>query len=754
LAFGLGFGHHLSLAFPGLVFLLYVVLTDPRLVVQPRRWWRPLLAGLVGLLPLIYLPIRGAMGAVQAPPGLATWQGFLHHFLARGWAGDMFAFANAGDLPHRLSLLPTLFPFQFHLLLLAAALLGLLGLLLRRDWRLFVMLAGSLALQTFVAITYRAPQTVEYLMPAYLPLAVAVGLFPALLSGYRPASCIPHPASCIPHPASRIPPPASCLSRCLPEISSALAAAVLWAGLLNGWAHAPSFAALADDHTARQAAEPLLETAPAGARILADWRWVTPLRYLRRVEGLRLDEVEVAEVYPVAEEEYRDTWLRRIQETDPGRPLLLTHFYEFPGHTTEPWEAGFLIRPRPVTEPLASLTPLAATFGERVVLLGYSFRRGEFPASRRGAAGPFHPGQAVEFVLAWQAAGPLDPPPSFTLRLMDAQGQHIAQVDRALSTDVAPGEVRFERLALALYPNLSPGRYQVMLGAYTVTGAGFETLSATGGEAAIHLTDLELVPSGCDLQSTVCNPRFAPFTLHRLAVPFAGGPTLVGVDYDRSVPDVLRIYLHWRGPAGGGEQVRVRTTDGAEVDTSLPPIPAGAYQTVLTDLRGPIGAPLHLVLADAQGVHRSAAGPWAWPVREVRLPAPSPDARFVPLGDEMIVVGAEARPAGPGDRLAVDVTLVAQRPLTVDDSTSVRLMDGEGRWLASHDYQPALGAVPTLKWIRGSRVVDRHLFSLPEDFDAGEIQATLLVYERFRLASLPSLDGRFTEVPLGTWTLP
>jgi hypothetical protein len=104
--------------------------------------------------------------------------------------------------------------------------------------------------------------------------------------------------------------------------------------------------------------------------------------------------------------------------------------------------------------------------------------------------------------------------------------------------------------------------------------------------------------------------------------------------------------------------------------------------------------------------------------------------------------------------VAVDVTLVSLRPLTSDDATSVRLADSEGVWLATHDCQPALGAVPTLKWIRGSRVVDRHLLSLGEGFAGGEVQATLVAYDRFRTIPLPPMDGRFSEVPLGTWPLP
>ncbi|MBU0705083.1 MAG: hypothetical protein KKC18_14595, partial [Chloroflexi bacterium] len=612
------------------------------------------------------------------------------------------------DLPHRLALVPTLFPFQFNIALLLAALLGLVGLV-RRDWRLFVLLAGSLILHTFVTITYRAPQTIEYLMPAYLPIAIAVGLIPSLAPlPLRPLIC----------------------------------SLVLCAALLNGYAHAPSFAELADDHSTRQTVEPLLAQAPANTLILADWHWATPLWYLQQVEGLRPD-VEVHYVYNVAGEEYWDTWERRVQETPPERPLLLTHFYEFPGYTTEPWGAGFLIRPRPVTEPTAPLAPLDATFKDQVQIAGYSLRQNQL-----------YPGQVAEFTLAWRATGPLAPPPSFTLVLLDADGRRVAQADRALPADVSLGEIRFERLALPLYPTLPPGSYRVMLGAYAVTDAGFETLPTGDGEAALTLTELELAPLSPNSQFAIRNSQLAPFTLHRQAIPFEGGPTLVGVDYDRSIPDVLRVYLRWRGPSGEGIQAQVRTSGGSETAAPLPPVPAGVYQTIAVDLQSHVEGPLYLSLTDEQVSPKTAAGPWGWPLRAIRLPAPAPDARFVPLGDEMVVTGATARPGPPGETMTVDVTLVALRPLTADAAVSVRLMDADGRWLDRHDIQPALGAIPTLKWIRGSRVVDRHLLRIPGDFTGDEVQAALVAYERFRMTSLVPLDGRFSEVPLGAWSIP
>jgi len=772
LALGLGGGHYPPLAFVVLFFLAYLLLIDPRLALQPRRWWRPLLVGAASfLVPLVYLPIQGARGAPLAPPGLDTLQGFLHHFLARGFAGDMFAFARGPMFPHRLALVRTLFPFQFNAGLLAAAFVGLV-VTLRRDWRLFVLLAGSLVLHTFVTVTYRAPQTVEYLMPAYLPIAIAVGLLPSLLP-LAPLSPAPLP------PLSPS-----------PSLPSLFCSLVLWSALLNGYVHGSSFVALAQDMSTRQTVEPLLKTAPAQAVVLADWHWATPLWYLQQVEGLRPD-VEVRYVWPVAGEEYRETWLRRMRESDPGRPLMLTHFYEFPGYTAEPWEAGFLVRPRPVAEPAAPLVPVPATFGEEVRLVGYRLLT-LTPALSLGGrgserqAGQFEPGQVAEFVLAWQpapspslgrGAGGEGQPPSFTLRLVDGEGQTLAQADRALGTGVAAGEVRFERLVLPLYPTLPPGRYRVVLGAYVVSEAGFETLLADGGEATVTLTELELVARGgrpTEERNQVFPKNLVsrrPFTLHRQAVPFLTGgphsairnpqsairprgPVLVGVDYDRSVPDVLWVYLHWRGPVGPGWEVQVRTADGLEAAAPLSSIPQGTYQTVVVDLPGAVKGALRLTLTNAEGQVQTAAGVWGWAVDEVQLPTPAPDARFVLLGDEMAVIGATAKTVA-GETVVVDVTLVALRPLMTDDATSVRLVDGQGRWLATHDTQPALGAVPTLKWIQGSRVVDRHLLPLPQDFAGGEVRATFVAYERFRMTPLPALDGRFSsEVPLGSWGLP
>lgn len=717
LALGLGIGHHPSLAFVGVFFLLYLLSLDPYLVLQPRRWWRPALVFLTALLvPLAYLPLRGAAGAPLAPSDLDTLQGFLWHVLAKGFAGDMFAFANPQDFPHRLALLPTLLTFQFNGLLLALALLGLLTVL-RRDGRLFLLLAGSFLLHTYVTLTYRAPQTVEYLMPAYLPIALSVGL---LSIGWGN-----HNDTKTPRENKKI---SSCLRAFVVKIYPLLTALALWAGVLNLQARF-SIAELAADTSTRQTVQPLLEAAPPGALILADWHWATPLWYLQQVEGRRPD-VAVEYVYPVVGEDYRATWLRRVEEVGADRPLLLTHFYDFPGYSAEPMEAGFRLHRRPALEATAPLSLTDIPFAEGIQLLGY-----------RLSAPPFRAGQALEVTLAWRRTASSDRAPSFTLRLVAPDGREIAQADRYLGTDVAPGEIRWERLVIPLYPTLQPGRYRLVLGAYTFSDAGFEPLPTADGESFTLLTELDVEPA-----------VRLPFTLHPQRVPYAGGPVLVGADYDRTAPDTLRVYLRWRGPTEGGT-LRLRnvfgTSQSAEHVADIPALPQGAYQTVAVDLPGTARGLLLLSLTDGTGQERVAAGPWGWPLRRVPLVVPPGDVRFVPLGDEMAVVGMRASPAIPGAVMTVDVTLVGLRALTTDDATSVRLTDDTGRFLGAHDCQPALGTVPTLKWIAGSRIRDRHLIPIPADWAGGSVRATLVAYERFRMTPIPPMDDRRWEaVPL------
>ena len=87
---------------------------------RPRRWIKPAIAFTLGLLVLVYLPVRDAAGGPLSPGNLTTIGGFLQHFLGLGFGGDMFAL----NLFDRLAILPTLLHFQFNSILLLVTIFG------------------------------------------------------------------------------------------------------------------------------------------------------------------------------------------------------------------------------------------------------------------------------------------------------------------------------------------------------------------------------------------------------------------------------------------------------------------------------------------------------------------------------------------------------------------------------------------------------------------------------------------------------
>ncbi|KPK05722.1 MAG: hypothetical protein AMJ56_15480, partial [Anaerolineae bacterium SG8_19] len=173
LAIGLGITHHGSLVFIAAFFILFLLLVQPNSM-APRRWPIILLAAGVGLATLLYLPIRGAAGAFGAPDDLTSMGGFLNHVLARGFRGDLLYFDDLGILWERLKVMGNVFAFQFHPFLLAAIVAGM-AIMIWRDRFLALLIGGSMALFILVAAIYRAPQTVEYLLPAYVLAVVSIG---------------------------------------------------------------------------------------------------------------------------------------------------------------------------------------------------------------------------------------------------------------------------------------------------------------------------------------------------------------------------------------------------------------------------------------------------------------------------------------------------------------------------------------------------------------------------------------------------
>ncbi|MDY7040417.1 MAG: DUF2723 domain-containing protein, partial [Chloroflexota bacterium] len=386
-ALGLGITHHASLAFFIPVFAAVVLLCDPAPFRQRRFWLHFASFFLSPFLVLLYVPIRAWTGA---PFGVGELTGFgrvVDHLLGRGFSGDMFYYVGSPLLGERFRILGDILVFQFDGPLLLIAAVGAVLLVWRRP-RIALLLGGVFAVMGIVVATYRAPQSVEYFMPAYVPVALAVGYATGRLARWRTH---------------------------LPAVNALAVTAVIFVATSLGAANYPDYAVLSRDRDARDYAASLLSAVPADAVILANWHWATPLWYLQIVEDVRPD-VDVSYVHPEGVP-YAETWARRIGEEAQSRPVVLTNFYQDFGalpYRFVPLGEAFLVQEGPVYDPPPDFTPLEGTFGGLVSLIGYRLEGTELA-----------PGGLLTVDLGWRPQVALEHPIAFFVHLVDEAGQPL-----------------------------------------------------------------------------------------------------------------------------------------------------------------------------------------------------------------------------------------------------------------------------------------------------------------------------------------
>jgi hypothetical protein len=706
-ALGFGIAHHGSLAFFIPVFAAVILLCDPSPFRQPRFWLQLALAFLAPFLVVLYVPIRAWTGAPFGTGELTSFGRVVDHLVGKGFSGDMFYYLGSPLLSERFRILGDILVFQFGGPLLVIAALGGVWLVWRRR-RVAVLLIGVFVVMGFIVATYRAPQSVEYFMPAYVPVVLAVGCATGWLARWRTR---------------------------LPAVNALAVAVVLLLAVSLGVANYPDYVVLSHDTDARDYADSLLSAVPADVVILSNLHWYTPLRYLHQVEGVRPD-VDVVYVYPEGVP-YAQTWARRIGEEIGSRPVVVTNFYQDFGalpYRFVPLGGAFLVQEGPVYDPPPDLTPLEATFGGLVSVIGYRLEETALP-----------PGGVLTLDLAWGPPVTLEHPIAFFVHLVDEAGQPLGQGDISHpgASGYAPGEVRVDRFTIPVLTTATPGTYRLVAGTYIpLADGGWQRLTTTDGSETVLLGQVQVVPG-----------TGPPLTLHSLYKPTVGGPTLVGVDYDTTLPGQRRIYLHWRQPVYVRQSCQAVVYDGFDevARLPLPDVPAGTSFTVAGDLPVEMTA-LRLEVQTAAGEQRPWLGPWGWSLSgRLLLPFPPTDGRYLPLGREMVLVGADVPPDPwpAGDTQQVAVRWLGTRPLLRDYDVSVSLTDAAGGWFTQHDSVPALGAVPTLKWLGGSRVTDAHFLPVPADAALGSASLRLTVYDAFTLRPLTPLDERIIRLGMG-----
>ena len=694
LALGLGVGHHVSLIFVGgaLGILVLILLVRGRLGWRGAMWAALVLA--LTQLVWLYLPIRDAAGARFAPGNLNSLSGLLFHIFARGFAGDMLAFAAPEFLFDRLSVLPTLFLFEFSWPLLLVALVGALALVWRRR-RMGIALVAAFVLHLFITITYRAPQTVEYALPAWVILCVLFGAGGGMLArGVNEG--LPRLLNQWGQVKAR-----AWLVAGLPVLLFALLAGVL---VRDGLLRLPSFVALARDRSTRTAATDLLAQVAPNSTVLAQWHQATALWALQDVEGLRRD-VRVDYVYPQGAQAYEDTFSQQAAITARERTTYVTSYYaaafEANGLNVAPLFGvqAWQVLTRPVTTIAESTGNLLFDGRVEVSAVQVSTRTAEV-------------GQALDVVVQWRVVGAIHADESLTVRIMRADGRLAANADIKLDPTMAQNTMRSQRLTLGIPLDLTPGEYQMRVGMYQAGTDGFTQLKESGGADFAPSTTITVTPAS--------QP---PVTQHELGMHFNNQAILLGVDYDTGLDNRLRLLTHWQ----------------------LAPVTA---TITIQDVAGNvIAAPFTLPLAQGERKYfslifdippqRNVSLAMAGEAAPVHLPDVSAGERYIPFADQMVLVGSGTSRAG--NQLKVDLRWLSARAIMTDEIVSARV-DGDG-FHAAHDGVPALGTLPTLKWIRGAWITDRHPISIGDYH--GPLRGSVLVYNSFTQQPLPALDERY-----------
>ncbi len=656
---GFGVTHHVSLLFLILLGLIFVFMVEPALLRSPRRWVRPIVAGMLGLLPWLYLPLRAGADVRGASPGLATWPGFLEHALATGFRGDLFYYTTPADFWQRLRIMGNVMSFQFNTLLLAIMLIGLL-LVLKRDRPLAVLLGGSFAIFTVVAATYRAPQTVEYMIPAYVAAV--------LLMAYGLAASAEF---------------LSRFGRLGSGLTALLTAVVAVAAVSQIVEHQSASGAAHEGTSARDYAGTLLAGAPENSVLLSHWHWATPLWYLQEVEGLRPD-VDVQFVFPEGES-YEATWERRTHESfATGRPVITTWILPVSQDglpTPEPIGEAMLFPQKPRTELPDGFVASELVVADTIEVVGYRLEAPDGVAA----------GEEVVVTVAWRPITEPLPDLGLFVHLVGPDGVLYGQDDKP---SVAAEGITLTQFRAALRPGTPLGRMSVLIG---VSGPN---------ASREQLTELEIHPSST-----------SPYTRNRVERRLLddSAAVLIGYDWDHTLADRARLYLHWRAADGYTTQA---FDDVAAADLTLPP-----YR-----------------------------GVWGVPVRGWRFPRGESSGHYVPMGQGIVWTGETLNglTLSPGDSIVIDQEFHSARPINRDDVVSVRLIglepDGvHWAWWDLQDSIPAMGAIPTLKWVSGSFVRSPHRVTVAESALPGQaITGALTLYDAFTNRPLPILDERIT----------
>jgi len=461
-AMGLAATHHPVTLMGVPAYGLFVLTVRPRIL----RQWRTLLllAGclLLGLVPLLYYPLRSP-SAPFGPTDMRTWEGFWGHITARGLRVNLFHF-GLPDQPDRALVFWSLLRLQFSLPVIALVVVGLIRLA-RRVPKPAILIYSFLL--THLLFTLNTVQDVmAYLLIPFAALSVVAGAGVLALADFLTRLICRSPF------AIRHSPLAIRLLFIL-----LLPWPLLQATLnLQRGISLRNFTA-AEDWVA--AVYRRFDGVGEGAVLLSAWEHLTPLWVHAFAQGEALDEADVKLVYVSTS----NPWVESVwQHVDEG-PIYL------PDYRPAVRDEGFRLVPEgpfyrvvapPVTD-AAPAHPLDVWADDRVHVLGYDLLT---PSVRAG--------DPLVLVLYQSVPEPMEGiwMPYAQLGPIEARWTTDS---RLLTHQWLPGEEVVERYELPVPFTLPPGEYPLRLG-YADLSGGRAELELSSGETTVELATVTVLP--------------------------------------------------------------------------------------------------------------------------------------------------------------------------------------------------------------------------------------------------------------------
>lgn len=710
---GLGLANHLTtlLLLPAAGLTLLFVARRQRW--DGRQWLRLLprllLAGAVPLLLYLYLPIRWA--AVNGEPmGLARFvdwvvggrfQGALQ---LRAWLDDPARYTVVGRL-----LLAEWQPAE----LLALSLPGFVWLM-RRQWRVALILLLTWLAFVFYALNYYVPDLNVFLLPAQLLLVLCWGLGLAALWSWLDQRAGLLPASAV----------------------ALLLAAPLFVSAAGRWTQADRSQ---PDKRVEWAEGVLAQPLPRGAAILADSESFPPLYYLQQAEGLRSDLYIT--VLP-DEAAYRTALGARLAA---GQPVYLARF--LPGlegqyHLrsagpllevgTAPWE----------TLPAGSVSS-ELSFGP-VQLRGYHLE----PEAAVDA-------DATALTLYWQALEAIPEPlyiytrwagAGMTSQPIRPAGQHPAG-NNYPTVAWQPGEVvaDYHLLPRPVVTASQQLEIQVALAPPFASDSAldWQTVAALPVAPPAHLTGRQ------PLRVSLGN-----HDLHGVILPAQARPG-----------ETIPVYLEGSSADGDGDGLVIQLLPAGETPLQgsctrrLQPSGELAPAIWAESLEAPAVNGRYLLWAMTGDCSESAAAPvslcgWlapgagSCPLAAIEVSGVALPAGATNYGDRIALLDATVGETTlqPGGLLPVTLTWQGLAPLAEDYTVFVQIVDAQDRIVGQVDSWPLQGTYPTSQWRPGEVIRDPYSVRLEDPLPPGSYRLLVGWYLLATGQRLPVLDETGTPI--------